>query len=256
MNTHGHSYTSGNFFKFQVQQFCFQVLLLFPESHIINIDIVIAVEFIQSQVKKIKENQMKFVLSLIIVLIELSAIFVSVESRRLSEQERVALWQQKNVWPPNWQPETPAMKKVLAEREQEIMSLKHADERWENWLQFTQNRLVPKFTTHGFEVISTPAHVRDKLFNAVNRSLQNFDNIPDEGNIDVIYHPGHLQPKFVNIGNLAREVGQDLKELHEQWSGVELVHTSAYGVRFYQNGSSLVMHYDKVCLLFIMKPCI
>ena len=28
--------------------------------------------------------------------------------------------------------------------------------------------------------------------------------------------------------------------------GMELRATSAYGVRLYQNGSSLVMHYDKV----------
>ena len=31
-------------------------------------------------------------------------------------------------------------------REAEIMKIAGSDERWENWLQFTQSRLVPKFT--------------------------------------------------------------------------------------------------------------
>ena len=35
---------------------------------------------------------------------------------------------------------------LYAAREAEIMSIGGGDERWENWLQFTQSRLVPKFT--------------------------------------------------------------------------------------------------------------
>ena len=38
----------------------------------------------------------------------------------------------------------------------------------------------------------------------------------------------------------------DLLELHEEWSGMKLRETSAYGVRLYQNGSSLVMHHDRI----------
>ena len=40
--------------------------------------------------------------------------------------------------------------------------------------------------------------------------------------------------------------------MHEEWAGgMKLKPTSAYGVRLYQNGSSLVMHYDKaiICTL-------
>ena len=32
------------------------------------------------------------------------------------------------------------------------MAIPGGNERWENWLQFTQSRLVPKFTPHGFKV--------------------------------------------------------------------------------------------------------
>ena len=50
----------------------------------------------------------------------------------------------------------------------------------------------------------------------------------------------------MDLNGLDWEVIRELKELHEEWSGMKLRETSAYGVRLYQNGSSLVMHHDKV----------
>lgn len=44
------------------------------------------------------------------------------------------------------------------------------------------------------------------------------------------------------------QVLEDLRPLHEEWAGgIALRGTSAYGVRLYQNGSTIVMHNDKVC---------
>lgn len=74
---------------------------------------------------------------------------LSIWAERPTEQERVALWKQKNVWPPNWQQESDAYKMHQLEREIEIMQLPGSDERWENWMQFTQGQLVPKFTEKG-----------------------------------------------------------------------------------------------------------
>jgi hypothetical protein len=48
--------------------------------------------------------------------------------------------------------------------------------RWENWLQFTQSRLVPKFTEVGFEIIDTPPEVHQKLVNAVESAIENWVN--------------------------------------------------------------------------------
>jgi hypothetical protein len=48
--------------------------------------------------------------------------------------------------------------------------------RWENWLQFTQSRLVPKFTEVGFEIIDTPPEVHRKLVNAVESAVENWVN--------------------------------------------------------------------------------
>ena len=124
------------------------------------------------------------------------------------------------------------------------MRIPGADERWENWMQYTQSRLVKKFTPLGFEVIDTPPHVHKKLIDAVNLGIDQFDTLAEEQDVEAIYGPH--RPKFVNIGQLAWEVLDDLKGLHEEWSGLQLKGTSSYGVRLYRNGSSLVMHNDKV----------
>jgi hypothetical protein len=46
-------------------------------------------------------------------------------------------------------------------------------------------------------------------------------------------------------------VNRELVPYHEEWIGndIKLRPTSAYGIRLYLNGSSLVMHYDKVHLI-------
>ena len=167
-------------------------------------------------------------------------------SSRPSEQERVELWHAAgNTWPPTWQPETEGMKRLMEFREAEIMSIPGGDERWENWMQFTQSRLVPKFTARGFDVINTPAEVRDKLLQSVTKCVANWKRMPYETDVEAIY--AKLRPKFCDIGQQAWSVAADLLPLHEQWAGdMPLEATSAYGVRLYQNESSLVMHYDKV----------
>lgn len=167
-------------------------------------------------------------------------------NERPTEQERVELWHKRNTWPPNWQPESDVQRAFLAEREKQIMALPYSSERWENWLQFTQSRMVPRFTEFGFKVVKTPAHVHEKLYKKVKEKVANYESIPMEGEVDVIYSDKNLSPKFINMEGLDWEVINDLKSIHEEWAGgIELRPTSAYGVRLYQNGSSLVMHYDR-----------
>ena len=111
-------------------------------------------------------------------------------------------------------------------------------------MQFTQGQLVKKFTPLGFEVVDIPPNVYSKLINAVSYGITHLQEVPQEEGVDGIYGP--VPPKFIDIGPLAWEVLRDLKELHEEWSGMALTGTSSYGVRLYLNGSSLVMHNDKV----------
>lgn len=177
------------------------------------------------------------------------------------EHERVRLWHERNTWPPTWQPESDSYRRVMDAREAEIMQLTGADERWENWMQFVQGRMLPKFTDVGFAVIQTPPEVQAKLKKAIDAAVADFDNIKEERGVkDSIY--GSLPPKFVELGGLAWEVLEDLKPLHEEWAGgIELKGTSSYGVRLYRDGASMVMHNDKVSmycyvLAFSLRLCL
>lgn len=184
---------------------------------------------------------------LAVVLLSLAVLtfFASTAVSRPTENERVDLWfRSNNTWPPSWQPETPAFREAMRKREEELLMLPGASERWENFMQYTQSRLVPRFTEKGFDVIPTPSHLQTKLKAALDKALQNFDQIRNEPQIDAVYTP--IPSKFVDLKGLDWELIQELKEAHENWSGMKLIPTSAYGLRLYRNGSSLVMHYDKV----------
>jgi hypothetical protein len=178
----------------------------------------------------------------------LFSLFYGVNAAHQTEEERVAQWYARNnTWPPTWQPETNGMKRLLANREHLIMQSNGANERWENWLQFTQNRMVPKFTDVGFEKVKIPQDIYYPLYNKVAEAVRNYNAIPSEGEVDVIYNPPGRACKFLDIGPLAWETVNAMTPLHERWAGgMKLKPTSAYGIRFYQNQSSLVMHYDRV----------
>lgn len=121
-----------------------------------------------------------------------------VAQERLSEPERVAQWHARNTWPPQWQPEHASYTAVMEQREVELMQLTGADERWENWMQFTQGRMLPRFTELGFEVRQTPPHVHAKLRATIDAAVANFEDLPEEENVkDSIY--GQLPPKFVHL---------------------------------------------------------
>ena len=141
----------------------------------------------------------------------LSLVFLQVLSRP-TEQERVALWLEKNVWPPNWQEESESYRANKIEREKEIMQIPGADERWENWMQFTQGQMVPKFTQRGFDLIDTPPEVHAKLLNAVQAAIDDIDSIPFEEDTQAIY--GDFPPKFLDITSMAWEVIEELKEVN------------------------------------------
>ena len=80
----------------------------------------------------------------LLLLLAACTVFV-VAASRPTEQERVKLWYDRgNVWPPQWQNETEGYLRLMAEREEELMAIPGSDERWENWMQYTQSRLVPR----------------------------------------------------------------------------------------------------------------
>ena len=93
-----------------------------------------------------------------------------------------------NVWPPNWQEESSAFKAAMEEREKELGKLTGGLERWENYMQYTQSRMVPHFTEKGFDVIDIPKNVYQKLLDAVLPKLDNFESLPEEQDVEAIYN--------------------------------------------------------------------
>lgn len=165
--------------------------------------------------------------------------------RAPTEGDRVREWYENgNTWPPTWQNETAELRTSMDLREIELMMIPGRNERWENYMQFTSSRMVPRFTELGFEVVSTPPEVAEMLKEAVDDGINNWDDLRFERKIDAVYTP--IQSKFVNMKGKEWEAIRALQGMHEEWSGLKLKPTSSYGVRLYQNGSSLVMHYDKI----------
>ena len=164
----------------------------------------------------------------------------------LTEKERVEQWYARNnTWPPIWQPESEKFRQAMDFREQEIMRIPGANERWENFVQFVGSRMVPRFTEHGFKVIQTPPEIQAMLKKAVDDAIVNFESIRNEAHIDALYTP--IASKFVDAHEITQKVHHKLLQIHEEWAGgMKLKPTSIYGIRMNRNGSSLVMHYDKV----------
>jgi hypothetical protein len=137
-------------------------------------------------------------------------------------------------------------------REAELQLLPAQDERWENYMQFTAGRMVPRFTPMGFKVIQTPPEVQAMLKKALDDALLDWDAIPEEEQFDVLYTP--LPSKFIEIPEVLAKVQKILHPLHEEWvGGIKLKPTSIYGIRANRNGSSLAMHVDQVH--FCPKHC-
>jgi predicted 2-oxoglutarate/Fe(II)-dependent dioxygenase YbiX len=103
-----------------------------------------------------------------------------------------------------------------------------------------QRTRLPQFTSRGFEVKSTPSAVHDALVAAYEAGRANSVlEAPDPG----VLPTG--QPELTPIGELGSWVAEELRELHESWSGQSLLHTATYGIRTYRNGQTLRRHCDR-----------
>ncbi|KAJ1417314.1 hypothetical protein B484DRAFT_400891 [Ochromonadaceae sp. CCMP2298] len=160
---------------------------------------------------------------------------------------KIPVWEVWNgePWKPTFQEEHPSYRSAMEQREREIMELQGQDERWTNWVDFTQQRMLPTFTELGFEVVQIPPHVFERLSREVGAAVAQLSTLCEEQDIkNSIYGP--FSPKFSDLGSTAAWVSAELKTLHEEWAGVELEITGAYGVRLYGENASMAMHNDKI----------
>lgn len=174
----------------------------------------------------------------------------------LSEVDRLRVHHERYSWPPAaaLARDSPQLKKYYESREAEIQRETSTEKRWHLWESLAQVRLLPNFTTHGWQVVKAPQHVFNKL-------LQNFlakrDSAHQEPDEETYAIHGPNRPLFIEQKELNQEVLHDLKPYHEDWVKVPLVPTVAYGLRLYRNLSSLIMHLDRLethvvsCILHI-----
>ena len=101
------------------------------------------------------------------------------------------------------------------------MAIPGASERWENWMQFVQSRMVPSFTPMGFKMIPTPSGIQERFETAMAEELVNgWDHLSVEPGVrDSIYNSNNLLPKFIQWKPLFGQVHRELLPLHEEWAG-------------------------------------
>ena len=128
------------------------------------------------------------------------------------------------------------------------------DQRWDGFQDWAQSALVvPNYTRLGFELRDTPASVHEKLQEQLVKGLARARWETYGANVKPLLWP---QPKFIDLGRVWQDVLHELQPLHEEWGGVKLVPIVAYGLRIYQNGSTLLMHHDKARrVAAVWPPC-
>ena len=116
--------------------------------------------------------------------------------------------------------------------------------RWDEFSTLVQSRLMPAFTPVGFEKRRTPDGLREAL-------AQKYDSEVRQKGLDMMNYEGMSstagpdRPKFYHQPELNRRTLAELQPILEEWAGIPLKIGQSYGVRVYQNGSTLVCHVDR-----------
>ena len=104
-----------------------------------------------------------------------------------------------------------------------------------------QRARVPHFTSRGFEVMPTPPAVHDAIVAAF--EARQADSTVEAADPRVLPTG---EPELTPIGELGDWVAEELREIHESWSGQRLEHTATYGIRTYLKGQTLSRHCDRL----------
>ena len=131
----------------------------------------------------------------------------------------------------------------MTRREQQLRRIDSRQQKWDGFMDLMQSaRVVQNFTTLGFELRRTPPEVQEQLHAILLAGLPRAQLEAEAAAVGPMlkgrtdYVPLPDEQKFLAA----------LQPIHEEWSGVKLTPVKAYGLRVYTNGSSLLMHHDKV----------
>jgi len=140
-------------------------------------------------------------------------------------------------------PNTEGWKKIFKRRWQQIERIEDSNARYNAWVQSMSSAMTAhNFTENGWGLARAPSELVEELKKKIRDNLA---DAPTEKNVDVIENEMGAEPLFIENRALNQKTLEELKPMHEEWSGVELIGSIAYGLRVYQNNSRLLMHVDK-----------
>ena len=131
------------------------------------------------------------------------------------------------------------MRKRLAQ----VSQIESDDDRYNGFIfAITQALVAPNFTENGWGLTRAPEDIVNLLKTSLHDNMANAMEEEDttraiEGNND-----GWERPLFIEQRELNDRVLNTLKPLHEEWAGIPLIGSVAYGLRVYRNQSILHMH--------------
>ena len=106
----------------------------------------------------------------------------------------------------------------------------------------------PKFTKAGYKVIKCPEDSWGLIQDAYNLLKHNKVEENWDG-LDNVITPGDKRTEimsFDNLVSLRSIIHEQLKPLHEEFSGESLTPTMLYGIRSYNKGATLINHTDRL----------
>lgn len=104
-----------------------------------------------------------------------------------------------------------------------------------------QRDLLPDLTPEGFRIVQTPTTAHERL---VSVFVEGAQDAPGEAP-DVGVMPTGT-PSLLDLGDLRDALLDELRPLHEEWYGGQLLPSALYGMRIYRDGQTLRRHADRV----------
>lgn len=163
------------------------------------------------------------------VLLVGSVLFIDIAA--LSETHRLQEYEARNyTWPiqDHFVPNTDGWKRSTGRRIAQVERLTDDDARYNGWISVMAAAVAtPNFTEHGWGLTRAPAALIDELKASLQAGMA---EAQEEAFINVIVGEGKERPLFVRQPMLNRKVLNELKPMHEEWSGVPL--TGAIACKF------------------------
>ena len=107
--------------------------------------------------------------------------------------------------------------------------------------------VTPNYTEFGWGLMRGPESTWKELYDFLHERLPTLTR--QEGSEAAIETDPNHRPLYAPISNLsnmrATKILKELQPILEAWSGIELVPSTAYGLRVYRNTSKLFMHVDR-----------